>query len=61
MKINYEYSERRTQTNEVISLGKKFKHLEHVIEKEYEKKGYSVKESKHIGQATAGKIFRSKK
>ena len=42
-------------------MGKKFNKLEKHIEREYEKKGYSVKESKHIGEATAAKIFRKYK
>ncbi len=42
-------------------MGKKFNKLEHKIEREYEKKGFSHKEAKHIGQATAGKIARMKK
>ena len=42
-------------------MGKKFDRLEKKIEREYKKKGYSLKESKHIGFATAGKIFREKK
>ena len=42
-------------------MGKKFEKLEKRIEKEYRNKGYSIKESKHIGYATAGKIYREKK
>ena len=42
-------------------MGKKFEHLEHIIPKEYEKKGYSKKDAERIGYATAGKIYRNKK
>lgn len=41
-------------------MGKKFDSLEKKIEREYRKKHYSVKEAKHIGYATAGKIYRMK-
>lgn len=41
-------------------MGKPFAKLAKKIEHEYEKKGYSVKESKYIGKATAGKIARRK-
>jgi len=37
--------------------GKKFDRLSKRVEHEYEKKGYSKKRSKEIGEATAGKIF----
>lgn len=46
-KSNYSYSK---------PMGKKFDRLERHIQREYEKKGYSTKEAKHIGFATAGKI-----
>ena len=39
-------------------MGKKFDKLEKKIEHFYEKKGYSHKEAKHIGEATAGKVYR---
>lgn len=42
-------------------MGKKFKHLEHIVEKEYEKKGYSQKRAEYIGKAVAGKVFHNKK
>ena len=42
-------------------MGKKFDKLEHRVEREYRKKGYSLKESEYIGKATAGKIYREKK
>ena len=42
-------------------MPKKFDKLEKTIEKEYRHKGFSLKESKHIGYATAGKIYRMKK
>ena len=42
-------------------MGKKFNKLAKHIEREYEKKGYSVEESKYIGKATAGRIARMKK
>ena len=42
-------------------MPKKFDKLEKHIEQEYEKKGYSVKESKRIGFATAGKIAHLKR
>ena len=42
-------------------MPKKFDKLEKHIEREYEKKGYSVKEAKHIGFATAGKIAHLKR
>ena len=42
-------------------MGKKFDKLERHIQREYEKKGYSTKEAKHIGFATAGKIAHLKK
>jgi hypothetical protein len=41
-------------------MGKAFDKLAKHITKEYEKKGYGVKESKYIGKATAGKIAREK-
>lgn len=42
-------------------MGKKFDKLEKHIERSYEAKGYSHKEAKRIGFATAGKIYREKK
>jgi hypothetical protein len=42
-------------------MGKKFEKLEKHIQREYQKKDYSLEESKHIGYATAGKIARMKK
>lgn len=40
-------------------MGKKFKRLERKIEEYYEhERGYSHKRSKHIADATAGKIYR---
>lgn len=42
-------------------MGKAFKKLEHEIEREYEKKGFSKKRSEYIGKATAGKIYRNKR
>ena len=42
-------------------MGKKFNKLEHIVEREYEKKGYPKKEAKYIGEATAAKIFRNKR
>ena len=42
-------------------MGKKFDKLERHIEREYRNKGYSAKEAKHIGFATAGKIAHLKK
>ena len=42
-------------------MGKRFNKLEHHIAGEYEKKGFSHKESERIGKATAGKIYRLKK
>ena len=41
-------------------MGKKFEKLEKHIEREYTAKGYSHKEAKRIGYATAGKIARIK-
>ena len=41
-------------------MGKKFNHLEHIVAKEYEKKGYSHKKAEYIGKAVAGKVFRNK-
>ena len=41
-------------------MGKKFKHLEHIVEKEYEKKGYSKAKADYIGKAVAGKVYRNK-
>lgn len=41
-------------------MGKKFERLEKKIEHNYEAKGYSHKEAKRIGYATAGKIYRLK-
>jgi hypothetical protein len=42
-------------------MPKKFDKLERKIQKEYIKKGYSLKKAKSIGFATAGKIARIKK
>ena len=42
-------------------MGKAFDKLAKHITKEYEKKGYTEKEAKYIGKATAGKIFRNKR
>jgi hypothetical protein len=42
-------------------MGKKFKHLEHIVEKEYEKKGYSEKHSKYIADSVAGRVYRNKR
>ena len=42
-------------------MPKKFDKLEKKIQHEYEVKGYSHKESKHIAYATAGKIYRMKR
>jgi hypothetical protein len=42
-------------------MGKKFERLEHKIEQEYRKKGYSKKRARSIGYATASKIYRAKK
>lgn len=42
-------------------MGKKFDRLEHKIEREYEKKGYSHEAARHIGFATAGKIAHLKR
>ena len=42
-------------------MPKKFDKLEKKIEHEYEIKGYSHKDAKHIGYATASKIYRYKK
>ena len=41
-------------------MGKKFDQLVKKIEKEYEKKHYTVTDSKYIGKATAAKIYRNK-
>jgi nucleoside diphosphate kinase len=42
-------------------MGKAFKKLAGKITREYEKKGYSVKQSKYIGSATAANIYRRQK
>lgn len=42
-------------------MGKKFKSLSNKIDREYLKKGYSKKEAKYIGDATAAKIYHLKK
>ena len=58
MRLSYQTPHNNSGQAEMDIMGKKFNKLEKKIEREYEKKGYSVKESKHIGQATAGKIYR---
>ena len=42
-------------------MSKKFDKLEKEIEREYKKKGYSVKKARYIARATAGRIARRKK
>lgn len=39
-------------------MGKRFKRLERKIKSEYERRGYGMKRSKYIADATAGKIYR---
>ena len=41
-------------------MGKKFDNLAKKIEREYEKKHYTIADSKYIGKATAAKIYRNK-
>ena len=41
-------------------MSEKFNKLAKKIEKSYENKHYTVKESKYIGKATAAKIYREK-
>lgn len=40
---------------------KKFKKLERHIEREYEKKGYGKKRSKHIADSVAGRVARQRR
>ena len=42
-------------------MGKKFEKLRHIVQKEYEDKGYSKKRAEKIGYAVAGKVYREKK
>ncbi len=42
-------------------MGKKFRALEHTVEKEYLKKGYTKERADYIGKSVAGRVYRNKK